>query len=96
VDSKRRQELLRYLDQIKNTVVEIVVPPAFADLFYALREHISALRESLLADLVLVDPSDSEGSAERREYSARAVTPPNANTQVRAIEMPVRDQYAGA
>lgn len=92
VDAKRRQELLRHLDQIENTVVKIVVPLAFADLFYTLRGHISAVRESLLADLVLVDPSDSEGSAERRECSACVVTPPNANTQVRVIEMPIRDQ----
>jgi hypothetical protein len=71
---------------------KIVVPLAFADLFYALRGQIGAVRESLLADLVLVDPSDSEVSAERRECSACAATPPNANTQVRVIEMPIRDQ----
>jgi hypothetical protein len=50
VDAKRRQELLRQLDHIENTVVKIVVPPAFGDLFYALRGHISAVRTSLHAE----------------------------------------------
>jgi len=30
--------------------VKIVVPPAFGDLFYGLRGHISAVRESLLSE----------------------------------------------
>ncbi len=50
VDAKRREELLRHLDHIENAVVKIVVPPAFGDLFYGLRGHISAVRESLLSE----------------------------------------------
>lgn len=50
VDAMRREELIRHLDHIENAVVKIVVPPAFGDLFYGLRGHISAVRESLLAD----------------------------------------------
>jgi TRAP-type uncharacterized transport system substrate-binding protein len=50
VDARRRAELLRHLDHIENSVVKIVVPPAFGDLFYGLRGHITAVRESLLAE----------------------------------------------
>ena len=49
VDAKRREELVRHLQDLENAVVKIVVPPAFGDLFYGLRGHISAVRESLLA-----------------------------------------------
>jgi hypothetical protein len=50
VDAMRREELVRHLDHIENAVVKIVVPPAFGDLFYGLRGHISAVRASLLAE----------------------------------------------
>ena len=40
---------MRHLDHIESAVVKIEVPPAFGDLFYGLRGHISAVRESLLA-----------------------------------------------
>jgi TRAP-type uncharacterized transport system substrate-binding protein len=49
-DAVRREELVRHLDHIESAVVKIVVPPAFGDLFYGLRGHISAVRESLLAE----------------------------------------------
>lgn len=49
VDAKRREELVQHLQHLENAVVKIVVPPAFGDLFYGLRGHISAVRESLLA-----------------------------------------------
>ena len=49
-DAARREELVRHLDHIESAVVKIEVPPAFGDLFYGLRGHISAVRESLLAD----------------------------------------------
>ena len=50
VDAQRREELLRHLDHIESSVVKIVVPPAFGDLFYGLRGHIADVRQSLLAD----------------------------------------------
>ena len=49
VDAKRREELVQHLQHLENAVVKIVVPPAFGDLFYGLRGHITAVRESLLA-----------------------------------------------
>lgn len=49
VDVRRREELIRQLNEIENSVVRIMVPSAFGDLFYGLRGHISAVRESLLA-----------------------------------------------
>src|SRR5262249_14121360 len=49
-DAARREELVRHLDHIEKAVVKIDVPPAFGDLFYGLRGHIAAVRESLLAD----------------------------------------------
>lgn len=51
-DAARREELVRHLDLIESAVVKIEVPPAFGDLFYGLRGHISAVRESLLAEPV--------------------------------------------
>jgi TRAP-type uncharacterized transport system substrate-binding protein len=49
VDPKRREELLRHLDHIENTVSKVVVPAAFGDLFYGLRGHICFVRNTLLA-----------------------------------------------
>jgi hypothetical protein len=49
VDPKRREELLRHLDHIENTVNKIIVPASFGDLFYGLRGHISFVRGSLLS-----------------------------------------------
>ena len=43
----RRQELLRRLDHIEKSVLQIVVPPAFGDLFYGLRGHIGDVRRHL-------------------------------------------------
>ncbi|MGZ3158632.1 MAG: TAXI family TRAP transporter solute-binding subunit [Burkholderiaceae bacterium] len=48
VDPKRREELLRHLDHIENTVSKIHVPAAFGDLFYGLRGHIVFVRNTLL------------------------------------------------
>jgi len=50
VDASRRQELMGELDQIERSVVRIVVPAAFGDLFYGLRGHIASVRDSLKAD----------------------------------------------
>ena len=49
-DASRRQQLMDELDQIERSVVRIVVPAAFGDLFYGLRGHIASVRESLKAD----------------------------------------------
>ncbi|MEN3365099.1 MAG: hypothetical protein V7606_2373 [Burkholderiales bacterium] len=48
-DPKRREELLKHLDYIENSVNKIVVPAAFGDLFYGLRGHICFVRNTLLA-----------------------------------------------
>jgi TRAP-type uncharacterized transport system substrate-binding protein len=50
VDAARRRELVRQLERIEAAVVNIVVPPAFGDLFYGLRGHIASVRESLLTE----------------------------------------------
>jgi TRAP-type uncharacterized transport system substrate-binding protein len=57
-DAERRRELVRHLDQIEKTVLKIVVPPAFGDLFYGLRGHISDVRQALLTG-----PSPAPGGA---------------------------------
>lgn len=49
VDPKRREELLKHLDHIENTVSKIVVPASFGDLFYGLRGHICFVRNTLLS-----------------------------------------------
>lgn len=48
-DPKRREELLRHLDYIEDSVNKIVVPAAFGDLFYGLRGHICFVRNTLLS-----------------------------------------------
>jgi len=53
VDAERRQHLLQELDHIERSVVKIVVPAAFGDLFYGLRGHITSVRESLKSDSAL-------------------------------------------
>ena len=72
IDAMRRDELVRHLDHIENAVVRIVVPPAFGDLFYGLRGHIGAVRESLLAELSPV-PSDAVDEGEMKR-EARATS----------------------
>lgn len=57
VDPKRRDELLRHLDHIENTVSKITVPASFGDLFYVLRGHIGFVRESLLAKQASLSPA---------------------------------------
>lgn len=49
VDSQRREELLRQLDDIEAAVNRIVIPAAFGDIFYGLRGHIGFVRRSLQA-----------------------------------------------
>jgi len=56
VDPKRREELLRHLDHIENTVSKIIVPAAFGDLFYGLREHICFVRNTLLSQRSVFPP----------------------------------------
>jgi hypothetical protein len=53
VGAERRQQLLHELDHIERSVVKIVVPAAFGDLFYGLRGHIASVRESLKAESAL-------------------------------------------
>lgn len=48
-DHKRRQELLRHLDHIEQTVNKIVVPASCGNDFYALRLHIIFVREKLMS-----------------------------------------------
>jgi TRAP-type uncharacterized transport system substrate-binding protein len=47
-EPKRREELLRHLDHVENSVNKIAVPASFGDIFYGLRGHISFVRESLM------------------------------------------------
>lgn len=49
-DAGKREELLKRLDHIEKTVNRIIVPASFGDLLYALRGHISFVRERLLSD----------------------------------------------
>jgi TRAP-type uncharacterized transport system substrate-binding protein len=56
VDPKRREELLRHLDHIENTVSKIIVPASFGDLFYGLRGHITFVRERLLSQHSFFSP----------------------------------------
>jgi TRAP-type uncharacterized transport system substrate-binding protein len=55
-DPKRRDELLRHLDHIEDSVSKIVVPAAFGDLFYGLRGHICFVRNTLLSQRSAVPP----------------------------------------
>jgi TRAP-type uncharacterized transport system substrate-binding protein len=48
-DPARREELLRHLDMIENSVSKVVIPAAFGDLFYGLRGHIVFVRNLLLS-----------------------------------------------
>jgi TRAP-type uncharacterized transport system substrate-binding protein len=66
VDAKRRDELMRHLDQIESAVVKIVVPPAYGDLFYGLRGHITSVRESLLAGLASMPSAEIADDPKRR------------------------------
>lgn len=47
---KKREELLRRLNHIEKTANKIIVPAAYGDLLYALRGHISFVRERLLSE----------------------------------------------
>lgn len=49
IDAKKQEELLCRLDHIENTVNKISVPALFGDQLYALRGHISFVRERLLS-----------------------------------------------
>ena len=57
IDPRRREELMHRLDQIERTVLRLVVPSAFGDVFYALRSHIGDVRNSLLAAQAAATPS---------------------------------------
>lgn len=48
-DLSKREELLRRLDHIENSVSKIVVPSKFGDLVYGLRGHIDFVRKRLLS-----------------------------------------------
>ncbi|PTY08359.1 C4-dicarboxylate ABC transporter substrate-binding protein [Opitutaceae bacterium EW11] len=49
LSAERRQELLRRLDDIEETVNRLKVPASFADRFYWLRSHLASVRQRLLA-----------------------------------------------
>ena len=55
-DPKKRDALLRHLDDIESAVSKIIVPAAFGDLFYRLRGHICFVRNTLLAQRTVVSP----------------------------------------
>jgi len=66
-DAMRREELMRHLDQIESSVVKIVVPPAYGDLFYGLRGHIASVRESLRAELPSTPDAATHDDPMKRE-----------------------------
>jgi len=59
VESQRREELLRHLDHIDHAVNKIVVPAAFGNLFYDLREHINFVRNRLHNHNSLLPPDSN-------------------------------------
>jgi TRAP-type uncharacterized transport system substrate-binding protein len=61
-DLKRREELLRTLEHVENSVRKIVVPASFGDLFYGLRGHIFFVRERLIAQSQSKIPAKEPGS----------------------------------
>ena len=65
-DTMRRDELMRHLDQIESAVVNIVVPPAYGDLFYGLRGHIASVRKGL-AERSSISSEAADGDAKSRE-----------------------------
>ncbi len=50
IDAKKREELLNRLDHIENSVNKLRVPAPFGEQLYALRGHISFVRERLLSE----------------------------------------------
>ena len=64
VDPKRREELLRHLDHIEDTVNKIIVPASFGDLFYGLRGHIGFVRNSVLSQQSLSPPESNPAAAD--------------------------------
>ena len=59
MDARKREELLKRLDHIERAVNKIIVPASFGDLLYALRGHISFVRDRLLSGKS-VSPQDTE------------------------------------
>ena len=49
VTSEKREELLKRIDQIEQTVNNMKVPASFADQFYSLRSHIAIVRARLMS-----------------------------------------------
>ncbi|MGZ5858830.1 MAG: TAXI family TRAP transporter solute-binding subunit, partial [Burkholderiaceae bacterium] len=65
--AKEREELLRRLRHIENTVSNIKMPAAFADLLYGLRGHIGFVRNRLLEeDVVAADGARAENNLEEK------------------------------
>jgi hypothetical protein len=48
VTAEKREELLKRLDQIEQTVNKMKVPASFADQFYSLRSHLIIVRARLM------------------------------------------------
>ena len=56
-DLQKREDLVRRLGQIENSVSKIVVPAKFGSQFYGLREHIGFVRSILQSSDPLVQPT---------------------------------------
>lgn len=56
-DLEKREDLVRRLGQIENSVSKIVVPAKFGSQFYGLREHIGFVRSILQSSDPLVQPT---------------------------------------
>jgi TRAP-type uncharacterized transport system substrate-binding protein len=69
IDAKKREELLKRLDHIERAVNKIIVPASFGDLLYALRGHISFVRDRLLSGKSIspqdMDPQSKTATTDR-------------------------------
>jgi len=70
-DPGRRDELLRHLDHIENTVNKITVPASFGDLFYGLRGHIGFVRKSLLSQQAFMPPESNAAAGDHGGSAAK-------------------------
>ncbi|HEY8101423.1 MAG TPA: TAXI family TRAP transporter solute-binding subunit [Burkholderiaceae bacterium] len=69
--AKEREDLLRRLRHIENTVSNIKMPAAYADLLYGLRGHIGFVRNRLLEEeVVAADGTSTENTREGKMGAA--------------------------
>ncbi|HEX7455625.1 MAG TPA: TAXI family TRAP transporter solute-binding subunit [Gallionella sp.] len=66
-DHKRRDELLRHLDHIEQTVNKIIVPASCGNLFYELRLHIDFVRDRLLSRHLVLATESNPGLSDHAE-----------------------------